>query len=119
MSSITNCILSFHILEHEDVRLREVHRASFLREQQFRDISESFGGLKQCTQPTYGAAFKNIVPKELIDHIFSSAGWKYPQWVQLFISDEYNETYILHNRLTWLAASSADLQELFDYHKGT
>lgn len=93
MSLVTNCILSFSILDDTEERMKEVN--SFFDCKPLVSCDESlcrgwYGGTKMLETPIYIGAFNYLPRYDFLNHI-STIDWEYPEDVQLLLQEQdYN-----------------------------
>lgn len=102
MSSVTNVVLSFGILENRDARLREVndyfdltllHPLGCVERGFFSPSPRSYaGGSKVLEHPTFIGAFNYLGPEDFVAHV-KKVHWEYPENVQLFLCAQDEERY--------------------------
>ncbi len=92
MSHVTNCILSFGILEEERARLDDVNRA--LAEQGCAGtfVEGQHGGTKAMERPTFVAAFNYLSLDEFLVAM-RRIEWRDAPLVQLHVCEQDDETY--------------------------
>ena len=93
MSLVSNCILTFKILEDAESRMEEVSRF-FESERSFVSIHDEklprkwYGGSKFMERPLYLGAFNYLNVHKFLDHLKLKVKWRYPEEVQLIIKQQ-------------------------------
>lgn len=94
MSNVTNVILSFSILEAEELVLREVNEFDFRYGSGFidADIDGVCGGSKWLERPTFVGAFNHLDLEALKCHL-RTIRWDAPEHVQLIVCGQDDDIY--------------------------
>lgn len=102
MSNVSNCLLSFSVLEHELHRVFEVN-SYFSEGFGFVSVKDPklpygwYGGTKILETTLYLAALNHLNEPDFLKHLATDVAWQKPEYVQFIVKRQESELFqIIH-----------------------
>jgi predicted dinucleotide-binding enzyme len=94
MSNVTNVILSFSVLEADEIVLQKVNEFDFPHGSGFINANTegTCGGSKWLERPTFVGAFNHLDLEALKQHL-RRVDWEEPAFVQLIVCGQDDDEY--------------------------